>query len=148
MSHIFLIDAFPDECDMYAEYLRVKGFQVSTFAFPESAFNSATTARPDLIVTRIRQEVGHISGIELTARLKSEAATRDIPVVIITTSILAGDRADAEVAGSDAYLLLPTTPDDLVKQLREVLRARALRNVSPRPVRADQRPKGRKNEIA
>ena len=46
---------------------------------------------PDVVVTRLRQQ-SSMTGIEVAQRLKSSPATREIPVVIITTSILSTHR--------------------------------------------------------
>jgi len=121
MHRIFLVDAFCEECEMYAEYLSLNGFQVHTFDVPETALASARVSPPDAIVTRVRQDAGHIDGITLTANVRADSALRHIPVIVITTSILRGDRDAAVQAGSDDYVLLPMTPDDLVRDIRQLL---------------------------
>ena len=124
MPTLFLVNAFREELEMYAEFLSSSGFQVEAFGTPEAALRAAKRAAPDAIITRIRQDQGQMDGIQFTARLREEPATRHAAIVIITTSMLAHDREAAIQAGCDGYLLLPATPTDLVEKVQEVLSAK------------------------
>ena len=83
---ILLVDPFPDERDMYAEFLRFEGFDVSICATPSVAVAKAKTASVLAVITRVRQP-GHLNGIALTRLLKSDALTQSIPVIVITSHI-------------------------------------------------------------
>jgi CheY-like chemotaxis protein len=119
---LFLVDAFPDECDMYAEYFRFCGWSVLVQDSPESAIASARISPPDAIVTRIRQPRDHMDGIALTDAIKSDSSTRSVAVIVITTSTSSTHNQAAVAAGCDAYLLLPSAPDDLLNEVRAILR--------------------------
>lgn len=135
---VLLIDAFPDEGEMYAEYLATCGCATEVCCDAHVAIEHATRNAPDIVVTRLRQS-GPLTGIDIVARLKAHDATRHVPVVMITTSMSAADRDAALQAGCDGYMLLPTLPDDLFAELRRVLATRALDQMRPTPVTA--RPK-------
>ena len=124
---VYLVDAFPDEREMYGDYLSLRGFEVRTFEYPEAAIAAVNAAPPSAVITRIRQERGSMDGIALTAVLRANSATRDAAIIVITSSSLASDHRAAMRAGCDACLLLPATPDDLVKTLKTALRVRTLR---------------------
>jgi two-component system cell cycle response regulator DivK len=119
------VDPFRDECDMYAEYFAVCGWSVIVPDDVASALASARTRSPDAVVTRLHHHRADMDGIALTEALKADGATRHIPIIIITSSILPGDHQAALAAGCDACLMLPTTPEELVMRTRRILRAKA-----------------------
>ena len=106
MASLLMIDAFDDEREMYAEYLRLNGFDVRAYGDVAQAVGAALDWQPDVVVTRLRQYGNPAGGIDVTRRLKHAAPTRHVPVVMITTSILDSDRVAAGDAHCDAYLLL------------------------------------------
>lgn len=132
-TYVLLVDAFLDEGDMYAEYLRMCGFRTKVCRAPEDAVEDATRHPPDVVVTRLRQ-AGPLTGIGLVQRLKAHKTTENVPVVMITTSWHAEDRDAALQAGCDSYLLLPVLPDALAAELRRVLASKELRDVHLRAV--------------
>ena len=124
---VLLVDGFPDEAALYSEYLSHYGLQVQVCDRPDVAFSHAMANPPDVIVVRIRQAAGHMDGIELTGRLRHAAHTRDVPIVLLTTSVLTGDHDSAQDAGCSALMLLPVTPDGLLDELRSLIRTRRAR---------------------
>lgn len=115
---ILLVDSFPDERDMYAEFLRFSGFDLEICPLAARALSLAAERPIAAVVTRIRQP-GTIDGIELTRQLKNEPRTREIPVVIITTD--PSHHALAIEAGCDRFILLPCLPDALAGELQQLL---------------------------
>ena len=73
----------------------------------------------DLIVTDINMP--DINGLELVSFVKSNAAYRAIPLVIISTEGSERDRAKGLELGADAYLVKPFEPEELVRVVRELL---------------------------
>ena len=43
-----------------------------------------------------------MDGYEATRRIKADPATKDIPIIVVTSYALSGDEAKARAAGSDA----------------------------------------------
>lgn len=111
---------YPDERAIYGEALRAHGFSVHMEADPDQAFVYAKNSRPDVVITRIP----HPGPVGLLQRLKRDAATRSMPVVVLTSLMQPQDRTAAMLAGCDGYLLLPTLPETLIKEIRRVLAAR------------------------
>jgi two-component system chemotaxis response regulator CheY len=77
----------------------------------------------DLIVTDINMP--DINGLELVSFVKSNAAYRSIPLIIISTEGSERDRAKGLGLGADAYLVKPFHPEALVAVARELLDKRA-----------------------
>jgi CheY-like chemotaxis protein len=121
MVAILFLDPFVEEGEMYAEYLRAQGFDVHLHHAASAGLRAVAEASPDIVVTRLRQDHAEPDGVAITRLLKRDEATRHIPVVIITTSILPGDERAAAEAACDAYLVLPVSPDVLAAEVRRLL---------------------------
>ena len=118
---VLLLDPFVDEGEMYSEYLRSQGFEVRLHRVASAGLREVSDASPDIVVARLRQEHRELDGVAITRQLKRDEATRHIPVVIITTSMLASDERAAAEAACDAYLVLPVSPDTLARELRRLV---------------------------
>ena len=109
-----------DNRAMYAEYFRDQGFTVIAAAHAEDALRLA--AQADVVVTGL--QLSGMTGAELIARLRQNAATRDTPIVVVTANVFAAHRASAEASGCDVFLPMPCVPDDLLRQVWRLLRRR------------------------
>jgi two-component system cell cycle response regulator DivK len=120
---VLLVDDYPDAREMYAEYLDFSGFAVIEAANGMEALQLAAENPPDIILMDLSLPV--MDGWEATRRLKADPRTANIPVVALTGHALAGISEGAKKAGCDAFVTKPCLPDDLVKEIRKVLDARA-----------------------
>ena len=120
-QRLLLVDGLQDEAAMYSEFFAHCGFRVQTCDGTEDAFTAALAEPPDIVVTRIRQSTGQRDGIQLTAQLRRASQTRDVPVVIITTSILRSDYAAARNAGCNRVVVLPVTPEELLDEIQAAI---------------------------
>src|SRR3546814_8907706 len=57
----------------------------------------------DLVVSDV--EMPRMDGIELTAKMRGTARTRDIPIILLTARESDSDRLRGMQAGADAYLI-------------------------------------------
>ncbi len=73
----------------------------------------------DLIVTDINMP--DINGLELVSFVRSNAAYREIPLIIVSTEGSERDRDKGVGLGADAYLVKPFEPDELKVVVRELL---------------------------
>jgi len=103
---------------MYAEFFRYHGFQPIAVATVSDALNVAPYA--DVIVTETLVP-GHMDGIEFLTRLKRDARTRTIPLIVLTVCAWDTERERAEKAGCDVFLAKPCLPDELLRVVRRVL---------------------------
>jgi two-component system chemotaxis response regulator CheY len=78
--------------------------------------------RFDLVVTDINMP--DINGLELVSFIKSNAAYRDIPLIIVSTEGSERDRDKGLGLGADAYLVKPFEPEDLRRLARDLLARR------------------------
>ena len=116
-----MIDPYPDEGSMYAEYLETLGFQVDVCRDAVEGLCTAAQQPPDVVVTRLRQSDPTLDGFDIVKRLKRSASTHHVPIVMITTSMFPQDRQAAADLRCDSYLLLPVPPPELAAELRRLL---------------------------
>ena len=116
---ILVVDDYQDAREMYAEYLQFSGFRVAEARNGNEAVEKAFSLKPDLILMDL--SLPGMDGWEATRRLKSDEATRHIPIVALTGHALAGASEGAKKAGCDSFVTKPCLPDDLVVEVRRML---------------------------
>jgi CheY-like chemotaxis protein len=116
---ILLVDDFPDNREMYAQFLKFSGMRVAEASNGHEALDQAFRLRPDLIVMDL--SLPAMDGWEATRRLKSDARTKDIPVVALTGHALEGYSKGAMEAGCDGFITKPCLPADLLDEIKTML---------------------------
>jgi two-component system cell cycle response regulator DivK len=102
---VLIVDDNAINIELASFVLDAAGFKVESVQDPTLALAHVARSRPDLILMDI--QMPGIDGLELTRRLKSDPATRDIVVVAFTAYAMKGDKARLRSAGCDAYLSKP-----------------------------------------
>lgn len=74
---------------------------------------------PDLILMDV--QLPRMSGLDATKLLTTQAATRHIPIIVITSYALSGDREKAIQAGASSYLAKPYSPSELLAMVKQFL---------------------------
>jgi two-component system cell cycle response regulator DivK len=62
-----------------------------------------------------------VDGYEATRRIKANPDLRHIPIIVVTSYALAGDKAKAIAAGCDGYFAKPISPRVVLAKVREFL---------------------------
>lgn len=102
---ILIIDDNPLNLKLIRVLLRSDGYDVRTSADAEEALATLQEFRPVVILMDL--QLPGIDGLELTRRLKSDPATRDITIIALTAYAMKGDEEKARAAGCDGYLTKP-----------------------------------------
>lgn len=76
--------------------------------------------RPDLLLVDL--EMPRMNGLELTAHVRAREATRDLPVIMVTSRSTAKHRREAEAMGVNYYLTKPFAEDELHRMIVAALR--------------------------
>ncbi|HTQ36325.1 MAG TPA: phosphate regulon transcriptional regulator PhoB [Steroidobacteraceae bacterium] len=106
--------------EMIAYGLRRAGFEVREAADCRSARSQLADRRPDLLL--VDWMLPDMSGLELTRLVKREAATRDLPVIMLTARATEGDKVAGLDGGADDYVTKPFSPRELLSRINAVLR--------------------------
>lgn len=116
---VLIVDDFPDNRDMYMQFLEFSGLRVAEAQNGHEALQQAFALHPDLIVMDL--SLPGLDGWEATRRLKADARTRTIPVIALTGHALAGHSKGAIEAGCDAFITKPCLPERLLEEIRRML---------------------------
>ena len=116
---VLLVDDYPDNRDIYVQFLTYSGLRVEEAENGHQALEKAFTLRPDVIVMDL--SLPGLDGWEATRRLKGDPRTRDIPVIALTGHALAGHSKGALDAGCDAFITKPCLPERLLEEIRTIL---------------------------
>jgi two-component system, cell cycle response regulator DivK len=119
---IMLVDDYVDNREVYAHYLRYKGYRVEEAEDGHQALEKAARYRPDLIVMDLA--LPGLDGWEATRRLKGDPQTREIPVIALTGHAMEGQSDRAKAAGCDAFVVKPCEPSQLETHIRALLASR------------------------
>src|SRR6185295_15365995 len=116
---VLLVDDYPDNRDIYVQYLTYSGLRVEEAENGHEALEKAFALLPDVIVMDL--SLPGLDGWEATRRLKGDPRTRHIPVVVLTGHALAGHSQGAMDAGCDAFITKPCLPERLLEEIRTIL---------------------------
>jgi CheY-like chemotaxis protein len=120
-QHIFVVNGSADFLDVVRDLLQDEQYNVTTTNFVPQTFKQIETARPSLLIVDLIH--GEMAGWDLLAELRHEAATREIPVILVSTSEQLLERAETEqvIWGGDRYFLKPFSLDALLQAIQELV---------------------------
>ena len=90
----------------------------------ETALTFAREAHPELILMDI--QLPGMDGLQATALLKADDATKDIPVIALTALAMKGDEERILAAGCDGYIAKPLDYKDFLAVVAATLAKAAL----------------------
>jgi DNA-binding response OmpR family regulator len=99
--------------------LGMEGYEVVTALDGEEALRKVSEAKPDLIVLDIMMP--KMDGYETCKALKSDAATKDIPVILLSAKGRNVDMQTGYDVGADDYITKPFSPRKLVDRINAML---------------------------
>ena len=116
---VLIVDDDRDTREMYSESLRSMGLDAMTASSAEEALQLAAKTLPAVVVTDLRFK-GGMDGVELARRLREDARTKHVRIIMLTGASLGGERDRAEACGCDRFLLKPCLPEALASEVRRV----------------------------
>jgi len=122
---ILLVEDNEMNRDMLTRRLERKGYRVIAAHDGAQGHDLAHSEFPDLILMDMSLPV--MNGWEVTRLLKSDPATRNIPIIALTAHALATDRTKAIEAGCDDY---DTKPIDFVRLQEKINSALTEKKIS------------------
>ena len=118
--NILIIEDESDVADLLTLNLRKAGFRISTAADGASGLQKARDDRPDFIVLDLM--LPKMSGLEVCRILKSDTATSQIPILMLTAKAEEIDRIVGLEFGADDYVTKPFSPREVVLRIKAILR--------------------------
>ena len=118
-KRILVVEDQEDNRQILRDLLTSVGYEVIQAENGEEALATAARERPDLILMDI--QLPGIDGLALTRRLKSDPATRSIPIVAFTAYAMKGDEHRMRDAGCDGYISKPIDVATFASRVRAAL---------------------------
>jgi two-component system cell cycle response regulator DivK len=105
MSTILVVEDNTANMTLAVYLLESVGHTVLSATDAEAGLALARAKHPDLILMDI--QLPGMDGLEATAQLKGDEATRGIPVIALTALAMKGDEERIRAAGCDGYIAKP-----------------------------------------
>lgn len=117
---VLVVEDEPAQREVLVYNLEAEGFDVAKAETGDDALVLVDETQPDVII--LDWMLPGVSGIEICRRLKSNAATRAIPVIMLTARSEEADRVRGLETGADDYVLKPYSVIELMARVRTQLR--------------------------
>lgn len=137
---VLVVEDEPDIRRLVVLHLERDGFRCRTAATGLDALREAKADVPDLVVLDLM--LPGLDGLEVCRRLRTDATTAGVPIIMLTAKSDEVDRVVGLEVGADDYVAKPFSPKELVARVRAVLRrsrpSQPTRVLTVGPVRLDQ----------
>jgi CheY-like chemotaxis protein len=115
---ILLVEDNSALADFLSVYLHSLGYETSWARTSAQGISKALAEVPDLIITDLN--LPDMTGVDAAAILKQDPATSDIPIVLLTATVVGEWKDKAFNAGVAEYLIKPISPLELANVLRRL----------------------------
>ncbi|MCF6262745.1 MAG: phosphate regulon transcriptional regulator PhoB [Xanthomonadales bacterium] len=121
---VLIVDDEASIRDMLVFSLSRAKMETLTAQDAQAALAVISDNRPDIVL--LDWMMPGTNGIELARRLRADAATRDLPIIMLTARSTENDRVNGLETGCDDYILKPFSPRELIARIKSLLRRTAL----------------------
>jgi two-component system phosphate regulon response regulator PhoB len=118
-THILVADDDRDIRELVTFKLSAAGFDVVAAEDGQQALDLAQTSPPALAILDVMMPA--LSGIDVCRLLRGDAATAEVPIILLTAKVREQDVQDGFAAGADDYVSKPFSPRELVTRVNAVL---------------------------
>jgi DNA-binding response OmpR family regulator len=116
---IVIIEDEPDTAEMYAEMMRISGYQVEIYFGGSSALSQIAEGKPAAVVLDLMMP--DLSGLDVLNYMKAEQGLSDIPVIIVSAKSMPEEIDEGLNAGAYAYLTKPVSFSELKKAIDDAV---------------------------
>jgi two-component system, OmpR family, alkaline phosphatase synthesis response regulator PhoP len=125
-SKVLIVDDNPQNVELLQAFLEVLPVHVLTAVDGIDCLEKVKQHSPDLILLDIMMP--KMSGFQVCKKLKSDPATRDIQILMVTALNELGDIEQATECGTDDFISKPVNKFELLTRVKSLLRVRHLKN--------------------
>lgn len=122
-NNILVVEDEPAIQELIAINLEHAGHRVQRAHTAAEADAIVRDVRPDLIL--LDWMLPDIAGTALARKLRADARSKDIPIIMLTARAQEQDKVEGLDAGADDYITKPFSPKELLARIKAVLRRRA-----------------------
>jgi len=125
-STVMIVDDNQQNVELLQAFLESLPVRIITAADGIEALEKVDRYKPDLILLDIMMP--RMSGFQVCRQLKSDPATRDIQILMVTALNELGDIEQASECGTDDFVSKPVNKFELLTRVKSLLRVRHLKN--------------------
>jgi len=114
---VLVIEDNPINMKLVRTLLQIGNYEILEAEDAETGIEMARQNHPNIILMDI--QLPGIDGFEATKILKSDPATRHIPVIALTSYAMDGDKKKAKEVGCDGYISKPINTRSFLKELED-----------------------------
>lgn len=118
---IVIVEDEPDTAEMFAEMMRLSGYEVFKSYGSTSAMSLIVKERPNAIVLDVMMP--DVSGLEVLQFIRRDPSLKNIPVIVVSAKSLPSDIRNGLDAGATMYLTKPVAFMELRKAVEKVLKS-------------------------
>lgn len=116
---IIIIEDEPDTAEMYAEMMRISGYQVVKYYGGVEAVAQVAEEEPSAVVLDLMMP--DLSGLEVLHFMQEDPQLANVPVIIVSAKTLPSDIEEGLAAGAELYLTKPVSFSDLKLAIERVI---------------------------
>lgn len=118
-SHILIADDDSDIRDLVTFKLTQAGYDVRAVPDGAAAWDAIASDPPRLAVLDVMMP--GLSGLDVLRKVREDAATKDVPVILLTARSRDSDVDNGFATGATDYVIKPFSPRELVHRVGAVL---------------------------
>jgi DNA-binding response OmpR family regulator len=122
MPRILIADDNQQNAELLEAHLDGTGFDTKIVSNGEDTLAAARDWKPDLILLDVMMP--RLSGFEVCQRLRSDPATKDVGILMVTALDQPTDVERAVDAGTDDFITKPINRTELLLRVRALLESR------------------------
>jgi len=119
MKTVLIADDVQTDRELMAQVVSKAGHHVEHAADGDEAVEKARALKPALILLDV--VMPKLDGFGACRKLKKDAETASIPIVLVTSKATDTDKFWGQKQGCDDYLVKPFTPDELSRVVRKFI---------------------------
>jgi DNA-binding response OmpR family regulator len=116
---VMIIEDEPDAAEMFAEMMRVSGFQVVKMVNSTPAIAALGRQKPDVVILDVMMP--DVSGLEVLRFMRREPDLARVPVIVVSAKSMPSDIKSGLDAGASLYLTKPVGFLELKQAVDRVL---------------------------
>ena len=124
VNRILVIEDDPATSRLVDYSLRHEGYEVLRASNGLEGIRKAISEAPDLVILDVM--LPGLDGFEICHRLKADAATARLPILMFSARAQEIDKATGLKVGADEYLTKPAAPAEIVGRVQKLLAKRGL----------------------
>ena len=130
---ILIVEDEKELIKLIAFHMAIAGYEALSAKDGFEALETCEHTRPDLIILDIM--LPRIDGWEVCRRLKQDARTRNIPIIMLSALSEINDKLKGFNLGTDDYVTKPFSPRELAVRVKRVLSRSMARNTLPKIIK-------------